>query len=197
MDRLQQWPQPHEGISGTDRTGTDLVSLAESASEHRDALVAMARHLQTATSVGNPAPVVERMAQRLRAPQPGDLVVESSSGMWRTDQETRHKAFGFLIAKRTEWWETDEQWATAKTEDGSLTDDDRMTDEAWYVQYGPNAVDVCRWTNCSFMVIPITSETFSVPVGTRDGSAVVITRDSLLGSLADSGFTLNLPGGAS
>jgi hypothetical protein len=188
--------QPHEGIVGTDRSGDDLLSLDMRAVAHRQALVAMAKHLMSATSVGHPAPVVERMSQRLRNPQVGDFVFEWMIGLSpRRDLDTRIKAHGYLVEKRKEWWTTDEEWERRKAEEGWADDEERPTDVAWYIQYGPEPADVCRWTNCDFIVVPIDPAEFTVPFGTRDGSAVTITRDDLLGSLADSGLVLRGLGG--
>lgn len=184
--------QPHEDITGVDRTGDPLLCLEDDHLPVKAALIVMARHLSTATMVGNPAPVVERMGGRLRSPQVGDLVVEqSNAASMRRDGWGR--GFGYLVERRREWWHTDEEW-TALLADGEYAEDDeRPTDDAWYIQYGPAAADICRWTNCSFLVIPIDTETFSLPAGERDGSRVTFTRDSLLGGLADSGFTLRTP----
>lgn len=184
--------QPREDITGIDRSADDLLSLNMRAVAHRDALVAVAHHLRTATMVGNPAPVVERMATRMRSPQPGDLVVEPTMARSRRDLDTRIKALGYLIERRTEWWETDEEWEQIKAEEGYEDDEERRTDVAWYVQYGPSPEDVCRWVNCEFMTVPI-GEEFAQPAGVPTGSGVVFTRDSLLGALADSGFQLNIP----
>lgn len=184
--------QPHEGITGVARLGNPLLSLDDTDLPIQAALITMARHLSTATLVGNPAPVVQRMSARLRNPRPGDLVIETSNAQamrfpgWR-------RGFGYLVDKRREWWDTDDEYARLLSEGDYDANDPRPVDTAWYVQYGPAPVDVCRWTNCSFMVIPIDEDTFSVPFGDRDGTATVITRDGLLGSLADSGFLLRPP----
>jgi len=199
--------QPHEDVSGIDRSGDDLLSLDMRAVAHRTALAAMATHLHSAVSVGNPAPAVARMSERLRHPQIGDFVLEWMVGLTpRRDLDSRIKAMGYLIEKRREWWTTDEEWQRHLAEelacrreydpDAELDEDDleRSTEEAWYIQYGPDPGDICRWTNCSFIVVPIDPAEFSNSVGTRnsDGS-VTITRDALLADLADSGFQFRLP----
>jgi hypothetical protein len=178
--------QPHEDVAGTERSDW-LLSLDENATTHRAALITLAFHLRSACMVGNPAPVVDRMAARILDPQIGDLVVETTRGRRRDDS---YLALGFLVERRQEWWSSDEDWERYKAEDDSLTDAERTTAEAWYVQYGSAAGDICRWTNCSFMVVPTSVDSFTIPAGTRDGNGVTITKDSLLGSLADSGFTL-------
>lgn len=145
--------QPHEDVP---RPYADdpLLSLDEAARPYRDALAAMAWNLDTATMVGNPAPIVERMGARIRGPQPGDLVVESSTRYRNADEDHRTKAFGRLVLVRDEWWETHEEWQQLVEEDGGLDAViDRKTDRAWYVQYGPD--HICRWVNCDFVVLPV------------------------------------------
>jgi hypothetical protein len=187
-----QMKQPHQDVTGTDRTDL-LLSLDEAALAHRAWLAGLAFHLSTATTVGNPAPVVSRMAERIRSPQIGDLVVEQSSH-WRGNPDDRVKGFGILVEHRTEWWDTDEDYQRHITEYPEEADEPRATDHAWYVQYGSAAVDICRWTNCSFLAIPTPGERFRVPGGTPTGSdGIVVTRDSLLGALSDSGFKLRVP----
>lgn len=183
-------PQPHEGIKGVDRTDT-LLSLDDVNLATRDLLRGLSRHLGDATLVGNPAPVVERMSSRLRDPQPGDLVVETSTIGFSGDNDRAIKGLGILLAKRDEWWHTDEEWARGVADGEWGPTDQRSIDRAWYVQYGSAAVDICRWTNCSFTTIPWPEEQFAVPASTREGNVTVFTRDSLLGSLADSGFHLD------
>lgn len=183
--------QPHEGVQGADRTDS-LLSLEDTNIPTRDLLRGLARHLGTATLVGNPAPVVERMNERLRNPVSGDLVVEMSAMYGRGDSDRAIQGLGILVLERIEWWETDEKWAQSQAEDGFDLEEPRSTDHAWYIQYGSAARDICRWTNCTFTTIPWRDEQFAVPAGTRDGTAMVFTRDSLLSSLADSGIELNL-----
>lgn len=203
------YKQPHEGIVGVDRSDNDLLSLDTSAVVHRTALAAMAKHLHLAVGVGNPAPVVRRMSERIREPRVGDFVLEWMVGLSaRYDLDMRIKAMGYLVEKRREWWTTDAEWeaglaeelaARREYEPGAELDSEdleRPTDEAWYIQYGPSAADICRWTNCSFIVVPIDPLEFAQPFGTRDESAIVIRRDDLLGALADSGFQLRAPGGS-
>lgn len=182
---VQTYPQPHEGVTGTQRAD-DLLSLEESAIPVREMLRGMAFHLQAATLVGSPAPVVSRIYQRITHPQPGDVVVVQDSRYMGED--SRIKGFGILLTERREWWTTDEEWEREKAEDYGATDGERMTDHAWYVQYGPSPKDVCRWTNCTLLAVPLSDERFPATFGTRDENGVVLTRDDLVGGLADSGF---------
>jgi hypothetical protein len=113
----------------------------------------------------------------------------------RGDLDTRLKAFGILIEHRNEWWETDEEWEALKVEDGGLEDDDRRVDHAWYVQYGNDPGDVCRWVNCDFLAIPTDPKAFDYPAFTRlPGGGVRIVRDDVVAGLAASGFELRSDG---
>jgi hypothetical protein len=181
----ETYRRPHEGIVGTERTD-DLLSLEDSAIPVRDLLRGLTFHLRTATLVGDAAPVVKRIYHRLTHPQVGDVVVVQDSQYM--GQDSRIKGFGVLVAERREWWTTDEEWEREKAEDCDATDADRMTDHGWYVQYGPGAKDVCRWTNCTLLAVPLPDERFPDVFGTRNESGVTLTRDDLLGGLADSGF---------
>lgn len=201
------WPQPREGITGSDRRD-DLLSLEDAAIPRRLVMAGMAKALLNATMVGQPAPIVKRMYARMRDPQPGDLVIELST-MWSRDEDTRIKGMGILVAHRQEWASTDAEWSEYVAEEKRAYDEDfktgpyyrpedgefdademceRITDHAWYIQYGPAAADICRWTNCEF--VAVISADMHLPTGRREGGAVVIGRSDLVDALADSGFNL-------
>jgi len=182
------YPQPYEGVKGTDRSEDYLLSLDPKALSVRAVIMALAKHLGDATLVGNPAPRVARMRERMTAPQIGDLVVEESKALHSRDEIVKAQGFGILLAVRDEWCVRDEDWEKEKTE-YDLRDEDRAHDRGWYVQYGCDPGDVCRWTDCSFMVVP-TFEDFTLSVGTRSETGVTLTRDDLLSSLGDAGFDL-------
>jgi hypothetical protein len=147
------YPQPREGITGTERTEDDLLALDDKAIARRLMMIGTARALHSATLVGIPAPKVAEMYARMRDPRPGDLVLELTNR--RQDVDTQIKGFGILVAHRDEWASTDEEWAQAVTGDADLDPvDDRFHDHAWYVQYGPSDGDVCRWVNCDFIAVP-------------------------------------------
>lgn len=149
--------QPREDVTGADRSADDLLSLDERAMPVREALVTMAAHLSRACMVGNPAPIVRDMGERIYRPQVGDLVVEVTTTFAhrRRRDDTWYRGFGFLVEHRREWAHIDEEWARLVAEDPYAYDaDDRAMEEAWYVQYGPAPVDVCRWTNADFVVVP-------------------------------------------
>lgn len=153
--------QPHEAVRGVDRDSF-LLSLDPAALEHREALISMAMLLRKTTLVGHPAPIVSDIDKRITSPAVGDLVVEVSV-LYRQDVEAKFKGIGILIERRKEWMETDEEWEAAKAEEAEFRaaagitgdDEDRMTDDAWYIQYGNSAADICRWVNCSFVALPI------------------------------------------
>lgn len=168
--------QPHEDIIGSDRTGDPLVSLQDEHLPVRSALIAVTRNLSTATLGGNPSPVVERMGERIRTPRAGDLVMERTTAFMR--RPGWHRGFGYLVERRREWWHTNKEWAQELAEDGYTEHEPRPTDDAWYIQFGPAAVDICRWTDCSFLVVPVGNEDFSRPRG-RDGSGVTFTLGGL------------------
>lgn len=207
MSKDRNYKQPHEGIAGTSRDD-DLLSLEDAAIPHRMAIMGLANCLCKATLVGQPAPIVQRMSDRMRDPRPGDLVMEEST-RYRRDEDDRVKAFGILIEHRVEWWETDEEWAKMVAEERADHDaflrsayaqpgdeaepwepGERRTDHAWYIQYGPQVGDICRWVNCSFVAIPTDPREFDMPVGTRDSGGVTFTRSDIVSGLADSGFSL-------
>ena len=157
--------QPHEGVRGTLRNADDLLSLDDRAVSVRSILIGLASHLYSATLVGNPAPKVADMYERISTPKVGDLVVEMTA-MYGTDVDRKVKGFGVLIDHRTEWASTDAEWeAYAAENPDDAASDGRWPDEAWYVQYGPQPEDVCRWTNCRFIVVPCPDEQFASATG--------------------------------
>jgi hypothetical protein len=210
----QSWPQPFEGVRGTDLSGHWLLSLDERAILHREALIAMAHHLHTATLVGSPAPVVRRMSDRLHQPGPGDLAVTIEVLHGRPDPDSRLRGFGIYLGGRKEWCESDAEWAAwcAAERDSILRDysgteadeliamtvgeDNRTADTVFYLQYGPDPGDICRWHNSEAIVLPVAIGGFGADAAvSREelGSGRVrttFTRDSLISGLADSGFRL-------
>jgi hypothetical protein len=200
------WPQPYQGIRGIDRDDW-LLSLDERALAHRGALIAMAAHLRTAVMVGQPAPVVRRISDRIRAPQPGDLAVTVEVLHGRRDPDDRLTGFGIYLAGRREWAETDAQWAEFCAQEAAVSSDpgtlalicseeNRATDTVFYLQYGPAAGDIARWHNSEAVVLPVGIGSFSADAAAeRTEGLAMFTRDSLAAGLADSGFTLRDPAG--
>ena len=148
--------QPHEGVAGIDRDDW-LLDLDMRALPHRDALASVAYNLQQASLVGNPAPIVKRIWDRISKPKIGDLVVESTYWFPNRDEDHRAKSLGILVAKRSEWACSDDEWAkTVAEEDPEITamEGRPIESDAWYIQYGSKAADICRWSNCTFIAIP-------------------------------------------
>jgi hypothetical protein len=206
-------PQPHEGIRGVDRSDDPIMSLSMESVVYRELIRTLAVHLYRATLVGDPAPVVRRMLDWMRHPQPGDLVMEHSTA-YRSAENLKKppgnwpwSRMGYLITVRREWMTTDEQWAEAKAEEAAWNREhlgDRLAfieersvePKAWYIQYGPNPGDVCRWENCEFLAIPTELRQFDMQVGTRSEQGVMLNRDDVAGALTDSGFHLKGVGSA-
>jgi len=145
MSDVKIYPQPREGIVGEARDD-DLLSLDESALPRRKIMLAMARSLWSMALAAHRAPDGVAMWQRMDKPQPGDLVVENT----RTDPV---QGLGILLARRKEWACTDAEWEQWQAEDPGGYDR-RPIDDVWYVQYGPQPEDVCRWSNSSFIAVP-------------------------------------------
>lgn len=152
---MTEWKQPHQDVTGVDRDDA-LLSLDDSATAHREALIGLGRNFYRACLVGNPAPIVTEMYDRMKNPQPGDLVMETGAPY----SQVKTRALGILLEHRREWWHTDEEWAEVQT-NYSDPDDERPTDAAWYIQYGPKAADVCRWTDAEFIALPIDGRQFA------------------------------------
>jgi hypothetical protein len=214
-----RWHEPHEGVIGVQRDD-DLLARTEEALPRRLMMCAMASALHKALLVGNRAPVVERMANRFRyfysdrhKYVPGDLLIEVTT-LHGGDhyKDSWDRGFGTYITDRWEWASTKEEWETMIAEgikeerefyndpDLEIDVDERFgprgVDHAWYVQYDSNPEAVCRWTNCSFVAVPTSYDILRElehPAGIRTENGVMLTKDSLLGSLADSGFGLNIP----
>jgi len=142
--------QPHEGMKGIDRTGDPF--LAEEVVER---MIAMADALDR-LSLG-PTPTAQHYRQRAQVLKVGDLVwVFDTISM--KNPETRYKGLGYFLDARKEWFETDEAWEASKAEEAAagyeMGEENRATDFAYYIQYGPNPEDVCRWTNCRVIALP-------------------------------------------
>lgn len=156
---MPNWPEPHENVKGVDRTIDDLLSLDPAALRRRVIILDIARHLWQATLRGAHNEYGRGAYERMAKPRMGDLVVETG-GMAHPSKADRDgsqlaiHSFGIMLGERTEWSCTNEKWREYLAEDPDLTDDDRATDSAAYVQYGPKAEDICRWVNCSIIALP-------------------------------------------
>lgn len=160
MNDSKSRPHPHEDVTGVDRDDW-LLELDTQALTHRDGLAAMAYLFHRATMVGNPAPIVAQMWERISQPQVGDLVIEATYWFPNRDEDHRLKSLGLLVARREEWACSDEEWARWEAEDPEAYDGERPVErDAWYIQYGSKSGDICRWTNCTFLVAPIDRKAF-------------------------------------
>ncbi|MFD3523860.1 hypothetical protein [Streptomyces sp. NPDC058653] len=150
-----RYPKPREGVTGTERAEDDLLAIDDKSIARRLLTIGTVDALYAACLVGNPTPKVADMYARMTAPRPGDLVMELSTLRRKREPDSLIKGFGILVDCREEWASTDEEWAAETASDQDLDPiRDRMTDRAWYIQYGPNAEDVCRWVNCEFIAVP-------------------------------------------
>lgn len=114
-------------------------------------LIAMAGYAAwCATLIGNAPPSTKALYDRMRAPQPGDLVVETST-LHRTPWDPG--AVGRLLRTAMEPRWTRERWIA----DGGDADEPIRTEQIWYVApFVPtqDGRDEVRWWNASFIAIP-------------------------------------------
>lgn len=157
------WPQPHEKVSGIHRTRDDLLSLEGPALRRRVVMMTIANSLWKATLGVAHTEFGREEYKRMNKPRMGDLVVETMSmrnpDVMDADSEQRSiHGFGILLGEREEWTCSHEDWARyveeAAADGDTMTLKDRATVKALYVQYGPQADDIVRWTNCSFIALP-------------------------------------------
>lgn len=149
--------QPHEDVTGTERRDW-LLSLDEQAVPHREAIAALAMHLWAAVMVDH-SPRQKWMRERIGNPRPGDYAVELTSCR-RSDPQIRLKRFGVLIAARREWMHTDAQWAALLGEGEYSEDEGRPEETVFYLQYGPHAADICRWSDAMAITVPVDMDIF-------------------------------------
>jgi hypothetical protein len=159
----ESWPQPYHDITGTDRTHDDLLSLTEPAMRRRVAILGDALELWKSALNGGLTESSRGLYRRMTRPGIGDLVVETIGMRYPTRRDAQGDVravtcFGILLGTRIEWACTDEDWRRYQDEGAAdgyhLPNDARVTTEAAYVQYGPSADDICRWTNCSLIAMP-------------------------------------------
>ena len=117
-----------------------------------ETIIALARTVQTAILVGNPAPIVKQLSEWCSAdPQPGDLVVEMSSRRIDGD-ETRDPEHPGC---------TDPECLESKAEG--------MQPERFVhilVQHEPRRT--CRWHNASFIRLPKNEQQLREATGRGD-----------------------------
>lgn len=132
----------------------ELLALDEKSLAWRRALATIAEQTHTAAlrARGNLSP----LAVRLMNPVPGDIVFEHLS-FYMDDPERHMKGFGILDKIAMEPFYSDEQWAAIVSEynGAAMPTPNRTSETAYYIHYGPAEDDVCRWTNASFLVVPL------------------------------------------
>ena len=145
--------QPYEDITGHDRSGDPILDTSEAALPMRKTIMFLADNLYR-ESLG-PRARYELMMN----PEPGELVVVTdhlARLFYRGDvpSDTVLHSLGYLVEHREEWWDADEEWARQIRDGEVYADEKRPTDKPYYVQYGPNAADICRWVNCQVLRVP-------------------------------------------
>lgn len=162
-----QYPQPHEGVQGTELDEGHLLALDDASIERRRTVIGrMKERWDDVVKIHNPPPGAAAAFDQMYNPQAGDMVMELTTS-FRRDLTAHIQGFGILLVhERQEWACTDEEWARnvakekANHEASGLDFDaeqfakDRFTDTASYIQYGPGADDICRWSNCQFLAVP-------------------------------------------
>ena len=140
--------QPMEGITATLRADDDLLSLADAAAPRREMMIAMGRHLWSMTLCAHQAPDGKEMFRRMNNPRVGDLVMENGriDPIW---------GLGILLAHRDEWACSDKDWEQWQADEPQAYDGERPIERrVYYIQYGSDAIDICRWANASFIALP-------------------------------------------
>ena len=123
-------------------TNTTDVSALEAAAS---ALGAAGYAAHSMTLVGNAAPMVQTYRERIRNPQPGDLVVEASSFPMRDRKGFGHVAVGTLVRSGVEH--------VVEEPDDDQPEGWEYDEKAWYVDPLAGG-DTVRWTNSEFIAIP-------------------------------------------
>ena len=146
MSRLQ----PYEGVTGRARSAEDpLLTPAGS-----DLVLQLVKPLYRASLSATPN-CQELHSQLTNAVRVGQPVAVHDAMYFRRDQDARWKAVGYLLQEREEWATTDSQWQVDLRNGDADPDERGVERDAWYLQYGPAAEDVCRWTNCQVLALPL------------------------------------------
>lgn len=131
----------------------DLPDFTEAGDAIRERLYGLARCLCEAVLVDNPCPKVEAMADRMLNPQVGDLGVVTDAlyrevwwGGWQ-------HGVGYLLAHRSE---PVPEWDDLESPEGGPFSN--PGEDVFYVQYGPDPEDVCRWVNAEFRSLTLSSQ---------------------------------------
>lgn len=158
------YKQPFEGIIAADLPSASILALDDVSLAHRRNLLILAQGFKNAVSVGNPAPVVKKLQDRMYRPSPGDWVMEMGTRHAIDRGNEGFRGTGILLEVRREWMDSDEEWnELLASGEYNLVDDERPHQKVWYIQYGPRGgvaptADICRWTNADFFAIPVESD---------------------------------------
>ncbi len=99
------------------------------------------------TLIGNPPPGLKALGERITNPEPGDLVLETSTiYKWAKDSEqaplAQYPALGVLLRK------------TREPFPGKEEDADPVTyEDVWYLRPIDGSVSEYRWTNANFIQV--------------------------------------------
>lgn len=151
--------QPYEGITPFPADGFPL-ELDDSMLPLRLLVRNLARELRAAAAC-HPGSRHQGVASVMNNPKRGDLVVEISTS-YRTTLDATLGGFGVLLERRHEWQTTDKDFALECARQdaayGPRTPqehaEDRFTETAWYVQYGPGPEHVFRWVDAECVAVP-------------------------------------------
>jgi len=136
---------------GTDRADDPVLTMT---GEQRSVFIEAVYYGWSLTGYGQ-APIGRALAERRHDPRPGDLVVIPDALSRRAtstdDKSTQLMGLGYLVEGRYEPAVTEEIWAEYGESDWG---GECPREKAWYVQYGPNPEDVCRWENASCQAVP-------------------------------------------
>lgn len=148
--------QPHEGIVGLNRPDDLLLNTSTSALDMRKTVMFLTYNLHRALYRG---PRYQNAAG-MEEPSVGDLVVvtdylpQMDHASERAPMERILHSLGYLVDYRLEWWHTDEEWQQLLNDGDYEPDEDRPTDWGYYVQYGRDPKDICRWVDCGILRVP-------------------------------------------
>lgn len=135
-------PEDREEEAETMLSGSGLMRLAEIS----------AYNLYLATLVGDPAPRVKKIGDRMRAPVPGDLVLEIST-IYREGGRYESRVgerLGRLLRVVREDVYTAEVWYGREC--GAQPGEPIPTERVWYIELADGRE--YRWHNASFIAVP-------------------------------------------
>lgn len=145
-------PEPMQDVEGIDYDDP-LLKLDDASLRMRATVITIVASMWPSVLASRAKEPYERM----KDPQDGDLVVESTSALyWAQRDPMAHRVihgFGYLLGHRLEWGQTRVEWLEAVAR-GDCGPEERYADQITYVQYGPTARDIARWSNCMWIAVP-------------------------------------------